>query len=142
MNRPSSPSVTPTPLALYAIKQVRHDRKVGSRRSIRDVMDHYCQRMKNVHVERLDRFDEEEGCWREAIVEDHRAGPAETAAARIDVADWFAKMTPRKRRIALALAVGGRTCDVARRFRLSPGRISQMREEFALDWRKFQGEAA
>ena len=70
-----------------------------------------------------------------------RAGPAETAAARIDLDDWFGKMTPRKRRIAHALALGGRTGEVAKKFRLSKGRISQLRNQFRDNWRKFIGEA-
>ncbi len=69
-----------------------------------------------------------------------RAGPAETAAARIDIGDWFGRMTPRKRRIAQALAAGERTKDVARRFHLTPGRIAQMRAAFRDDWQQFQGQ--
>ena len=66
------------------------------------------------------------------------AGPAATAAARIDVHDWFGRMRPRDRRIAQALAVGGRTQEVAKRFRLSQGRVSQKRLEFYRDWEGFQ----
>ena len=53
------------------------------------------------------------------VVEDRRAGPAETAAARIDIGEWF-RDAHRKRKIAQALAVGERTIDVAKRFRLEP----------------------
>ena len=41
--------------------------------------------------------------------------------------------------IALLLAVGERTCDVARRFGLSSGRIAQLRRELSETWWQFHG---
>jgi hypothetical protein len=38
------------------------------------------------------------------------------------------------------LALGNRTIDTAQRFRLSPGRIAQLRAELAASWRAFTGE--
>ena len=130
-----------TPLALYAIKQCREGRRVGNHRSVRDVLSEYSQRNKGFAVERLDRFDPEENEWREAIVEDHRAGPAETAAARIDIGNWFNRLLPRDQSVANALAIGGRTGDVARAFSLSPARIAQKRREYEESWHEFQGES-
>jgi len=130
----------PTVLARYAVAQVIAGRRVGSRLRIGDVLSRYAQRKKGFIVERLDKFDDEEGVWLEILVEDKHVGPAQTAAARIDLADWFDSMPDRHRQIAEALAVGGRTGDVAKRFEISPGRVSQMRQEFYHDWRQFQGE--
>jgi hypothetical protein len=36
-----------------------------------------------------------------------------------------------------ALAVGGRTGEVARRFGISQGRVSQLRRVFAVKWKQF-----
>jgi hypothetical protein len=108
----------------------------------RDVSSPCCQVHKRITVERLDRFDDKKGEWKEVLVEDRHAGPAETAAARIDVADWFASPPRRKRRIAKTLATGETTKRAARKFRVSRGRISQTRRELAAAWREFQGEAA
>jgi len=130
----------PSPLARYGVAQVRDDRKVGGKLNCRDVLSPYCQRLKHVVVEQLDRFDEEEGQWREVVVEDHRAGPAETAAARIDLTNWFDSLPRHKRRVAQVLASGETTKRTARRFRVSPGRISQLRREFMDSWAGFQGE--
>ena len=130
----------PTVLARYGILQAKVGRKVGLRLNVRDVSSEYCQRSKGITLERLDKFDCEAGAWLEVLVEDRGAGPAETAAARIDVNDWFHSLRPRDRRIAEALAVGHTTGEVARRFRVSPGRISQKRREFFDSWRTFQGE--
>ena len=130
----------PTVLANYGIRQFLDHRRVGNRRCVHDVLSPFCQKRKHVKVGRLDHYDAEEGEWLEALVEDKHAGPAETAAARLDLGDWFRSMPHQKRKIAEALAAGERTCDVARRFGLSAGRISQLRTEFRQDWRRFQGD--
>ena len=83
-----------------------------------------------------------QGDWRAALVEDRRAGPAEIAAARIDLAAWFRSLSRRNRRIARSLATGESTCGVATQFKLSSARISQLRGELEASWRAFQGEKA
>jgi len=50
----------PSALARYGVAQVRDNRRVGGHLNIRDVMSPYCQRHKNVSVERLDKFDKVE----------------------------------------------------------------------------------
>ena len=132
----------PTVLARYAVAQVKDGRKVGCKLNVRDVLSPYCQQRKNITLERLDKYDAEEGCWCEVLVEDRRAGPAETAAARIDFAAWLRLLSRRYRKIATALAQGEKTKTVARMFRVSQGRISQMRREFKESWEEFQGEKA
>jgi len=59
---------------------------------------------------------------------------------RVDFADWLASLSRRKRRITETLALGHRTQDVARRFHLSSGRVSQLRRELATSWREFTRE--
>lgn len=142
VERGLSDMVYATPLAQYAIRQVRGGRRVGTKLNVRDVTSEYAQREKGFIVERLDRFDEESGGWREVLIEDRKAGPAETAAARLDIADWFAILPKQKRRVAETLARGETTKATARKFRVSPGRISQLRREFERGWEEFQGEAA
>jgi hypothetical protein len=130
----------PTPLAKYGIRQVKDGRRVGTKLNVRDISSTYCQQRTGAILERLDRFDRDEGQWLEILVEDRRAGPAETAAARIDIAEWFGLLPDRDQKIAAALAVGTSTGDVAKNFRLSPARISQKRCELRASWREFQGE--
>ncbi|NLY02419.1 MAG: hypothetical protein GXY83_40555 [Rhodopirellula sp.] len=134
--------IYPTPLAQFAIKQVRDGRRVGCKLNVRDVGSEYAQQAKHFMVERLDRYDAEEHEWREVLLEDRKAGPAETAAARIDIADWFDSLPKKKRRIAATLATGETTKRAARKFRVSPGRISQTRRELEQAWQDFQSEPA
>jgi hypothetical protein len=141
VRRGLSDVVYATPLAQYAIKQVRGGRRVGTKLNVRDVSSEYAQREKGITVERLDRFDEENGEWREVWMEERKAGPADTAAARLDIADWFATLPKQKRRVAETLARGETTKATARKFKVSAGRISQLRREFERGWEEFQGEA-
>lgn len=132
--------VYPTPLARFAIRQTRDGRRVGSKSNIKDVGSEYAQRRQGFTIESLDRFDRETGQWREILVEDRHAGPDQTAAARIDIGEWFASLPRRKRSIATTLATGEATKTAARKHRVSAGRISQMRREFQESWAEFQGE--
>jgi hypothetical protein len=124
-----------TPLANYAIRQVIAGRRVANKPSLGDVMS--PQAHSGTVVERLDVFDEVQGHWRQVLVEDRRATPAEIAAARIDVAAWLRWLSPRNRRIAKTLAMGETTTDVARKFNLSRPRVSQLRAELKASWEKF-----
>jgi hypothetical protein len=130
----------PSALARFAIAQTRVGRRVGGRLRIRDVSSNYAQHQKGFHVDRLDQFDPVEEAWLEILVEDRRATPADVAASRIDFAQWLREMPRRLRRIAKCLATGESTLGAARRFALSPARISQLRREFRTSWLAFQGE--
>jgi hypothetical protein len=126
-----------TPLAKFAIWQVTAGRQVGTKPNLRDVLSPQAHAAGEITVERLDEFDHEQGELRAALIEDRRATPADTAAARIDVAAWLRSLSLRSRRIAMTLAMGESTGDVARQFKVSPARISQLREELKTSWERF-----
>ena len=130
------------PLATYAVAQIHEGRQVGTRLNVRDVSSDYCQLQKGVAMKRLDHFDREEDGWLEVLIEDRRAGPAETAAFRIDFPAWLKTLSKRDRKIAWKLALGETTRHVARLFRVSDARISQLRRELERSWRCFHGESA
>jgi hypothetical protein len=133
-------SAYPSVLAAYSIRRVRTGRQAATPRNIRDVSSMHCQLQKDVKVERLDRYDSAEEAWTEVLVEDRHAGPAETAAARIDVGEFFRGLKPRYRKVADFLAEGNTTNEAAKRFRVSASRISKMRRCFYDGWQRFQGE--
>jgi hypothetical protein len=131
----------PSPLARFAIAQVRVGRRVGNRLRIREVLSNYAQYQMGFQIERLDTYDEEEDGWQEIVVEDKRATPAEVAICRVDFAEWLRRLTARLRKIALALAAGESTKGAAVQFGLSPARISQLRGWLKKNWEAFQGDA-
>jgi hypothetical protein len=128
----------PTPLAQFAIRQVRAGRRVGSRLNQQDLLSPYARRIQGFTIERLDQQDQPRGTWRQILVEDQHAGPAETAAARIDVTAWLGTLSRRQCQIAKALALGASTEEVARQFGICPARISQLRSWFRQRWERFQ----
>jgi len=132
--------VYPTVLASFAVRRFRDGRRVGSKLNRNDISSPYCQRSRRIDVERLDRHDERTGGWQEALVEDRHAGPAETAASRIDFSDWLASLPSRDRRIAERLGSGERARDVASQFGVSAGRVSQLRRALMENWQAFHGE--
>jgi len=75
----------PAVLARCGVLRVKDGRKVVGGQNGRDVLSPYCQRRKNIAVERLDRFDKESGEWIEAIVEDARTPVPDQVAFRIMV---------------------------------------------------------
>jgi hypothetical protein len=130
----------PTPLAKYALRQVCAGRRVGCRQNSRDLLSPQVRRIHGFSIQRIDRRDPQDGTWRELLVEDRQAGPAETAAARLDWSAWLRTLSTRNRRVAKALSLGETTSGVARRFGLSQGRISQLRERLRQHWEQFQGD--
>ena len=130
----------PGVLGRFAVAQVRSGRKVGTRQNSKDVMSRIAQGRHSFAVERLDRYDRQDGEWIEAVVEDQRTPVADQAAFRCDFPRWLGMQPRRERRIAELLAVGYGTSELAKRFRLSPGRISQLRRKLHGSWQQFHGE--
>jgi len=131
----------PTALARFAAYRVRSRRPIGSRSNSRDVMSSATQRRFGFRVISADSG----GCAcplrpSQLLGESRYATPAELAAIRVDFAAWLVRLSDRQREIALCLAVGEPTGAVAQKFRVSCGRISQIRLELATRWRQFQSE--
>lgn len=131
----------PSVLARFAAAQFRSGRRVGSQLNTNDVMSRCAQGRHGIHVTSLDcgDFNRE---WKELLAESRTCTPAELAASRIDFHDWLKRLPGKKRRIAVALRAGESTKRVAQKFGITPGRVSQLRREFAHDWQDFHGDAA
>ena len=128
-------------LARYGVAQFHYGRSVGNRLNIHDVLSKYAQQKKGIKVKRLDHYNEEEGQWVEAVVQDTRSSPVpDIVSFRLDFAEWLGRLPRRNRCIAESLAIGNRTKDVSRRFGVSEGRITQLRRELANSWVTFRGD--
>ena len=91
----------------------------GRRNSMPQRRDTRVGKVTNLAVKTQEGLDVEE-----VVVEDRRAGPAEVVAARIDFGDFLRSLSSRYRRIAAVLATGESTTATARKFHVSPGRVS------------------
>ena len=63
---------------------------------------------------------------------------SDIVAFRVDFADWLKSLRRRDRRIAQSLALGNCTGDVAKRFKVSAGRVSQC---CAVSWPRAGGRS-
>lgn len=132
----------PTPLARYAVARWFAGRRVGVMLNKRDVSSPYAQRQQQIMLERLHRYDTHQATWREVAIADRQTPVPDQAAFRVDFPEWLLQLSRRDRRIALRLAAGESTTDVARRFQLSGGRVSQLRRELHASWLRFHGETS
>ena len=129
------------PLATFGIKQARDGRRVGGHLNCLDISSEYCQRLTNLVVARLDRRDKDDDRqWCEVLVEDRHADAAAIVQTKLDFSDWLASLKRRDRRIAEFLANGESTRSAAHKFKVSDGRISQIRKELAESYRRFVGD--
>ena len=132
----------PSALARFAVAQVREGRRVGGSLNIGDVSSEYSQQRKHLQEQRLDLFNRHTAQWCEVIVEDYQTPIPDQVCFRIDFPEWLSRLPNRDRRVAEALANGDSTGEIARRFRISAGRVSQLRRELHASWERFHAEDA
>jgi hypothetical protein len=133
---------TASTLVWYAKLQVKCGRPAGGRMNAKDLLSEYAQRRRGFKVAQLHAYDPSTGDLIDSLVEDMRAPIPDVVAVRLDSRAWFASLGPRTRRIAADLAKGCSTSEVARKHRVSAGRISQLRRELENSWTEFQHEGA
>jgi hypothetical protein len=129
----------PSALATYAARAVHAGRRLCGQERAKDVLSPRAQRRCGFRVRSLPDFTTLGGNPLEEALADNTVTPVdEQVAFRLDFPAWLQTQSDRKRRIALDLMAGERTLDVADKYALSPGRISQMRTQFRDDWIRFQ----
>ena len=132
--------IAATPLARYAIAQTKVGRSLGGELNGDDISSRYAQQKHGIEVRSLEHLDEADGTWKSILVEDATATPAEIAAIRVDFQVWLDTLPLRLREIAEQLSLGETTQAVAELFRVTAGRISQIRRQLQQAWEEFQGE--
>jgi hypothetical protein len=141
VNQGKDPANFPSALARFAARRVQVGRNLCDPEKAHDVLSPRAQRNHGFAVGALtDLRTTSGGTYNEALHDNTRTPPPEQVAFRCDFAAWRQTRTDRDRRIMDALMVGGRTLDLARKYGVTPTRISQMRREFKADWARFCGE--
>lgn len=139
--RGKDPSCFVTTLARYAARAAWSGRRVCGMERPKDVLSPLAQRTKGFTVSGLpDSSTFSANPFSEAL-RDNTASPVpEQVCFRCDFPAWHATLSRRDRRLVKDMAVGHRTQDLARRYGITPGRVSQRRREFHRDWSRFCGE--
>ena len=144
----------PAAFAALAARAVRSGRRLCGHEKRKDVCSPVAQRKHGFHVAYLPpstRSSQEylyatpQGqvlldAFEERLRDNTLTPVPDQVAFRMDFPAWLRTLTPRERRIIRAMARNERTTDLGKQFEVSPGRISQMRQEFRDDWLRFHGE--
>jgi hypothetical protein len=72
--------------------------------------------------------------FEECLQDDGRWSPADAAAFKIDWSAFLQTVTKRDRRLAAYLSLGHSGKRAAVRFKLSPGRVTQIRQRMCREW--------
>ena len=129
-SRGEDPSRFVSAIATFAVRAVRCGRRVAGMAKSKDVMNHRRERLHDAACQAL--------C--DALTDNSVTPPPDAAAFRIDFPRWLDDLPDRNRQLVECLMVGDRTLEMARRFRISPGRVSQIRRELCRDYSRFHGE--
>jgi hypothetical protein len=128
-------------LAKYAIAHYFAGRRTGSPDNSRDVYSllvprKACQSIRSTHASKLST-----DAWVAGLVDNRQTSIPDQVSFRMDFPRWLAHQTPRNKRIAERLCLGYTTSEVSREFKISAGRISQLRRQLADSWADYLGSA-
>lgn len=130
-------------LAAFAAKAVRSGRRVCGMEKGKDVLSPRAQMRHGFTVSKLpDHSTLETNPLNEALQDNRRSPVPDQVAFRLDFPRWLRSYSPRDRHIILAMTMNERTSELAVRFGLTPGRISQLRRSYHGDWERFTADAA
>jgi hypothetical protein len=130
-----------TALASFAARAAHSGRRLCGQERSRDALSPRARQRHGYTVSPLpDGSGLGDSAFDEALVDNRQTPVPEQAAFRCDFPAWQKTRTDRDRRLIGGLMLGERTLDVARRYGLSPARISQLRREFHTDWLAFCGD--
>jgi hypothetical protein len=128
-------------LATYSARQVRSGRRLCGQAKGKDALSASAQRRHRFSVSGLPQQSTLNGNpLDEALRDTTQSSPDELAAFRIDFPQWLGTLGARNRALALDMALGHRTDELAQGYQISPARVSQLRREFHACWQRFHGE--
>jgi hypothetical protein len=131
----------PTAIATFAARAVCSGRRLAGMDRAKDVLSPQARQRHCFAVAKLPDYSALDGSpLHEALHDNTQTPPDEQCAFRIDFPAWRATHAERDRQVLDDLMLGERTLDVAGKYGLSPGRVSQLRREFLLDWRRYCDE--
>ena len=131
----------PAALASFAARAVRSGRRLCGQERSKDVLSSLAQQQHGFTLSSIPDGSTLSGnVFDEALRDNTQSPPAEQVAFRLDFPAWLLTLSDRDRRVIADLMLGERTLDVAEKYGMSAGRVSQLRREFLVDWRRFNGE--
>jgi hypothetical protein len=127
-------------LVRYAVAMYYRGRRVGTALCSKDLYSTRTRREAGVKILSIGTPVEQRQEWMECLIDDRRTPVPDQAHFRIEFPRWLRSQTRRNRQIAERLSLGHSTAEVAQRFKVSPGRISQIRRELHDSWQAFTAD--
>ena len=125
-----------TPLMQYAIKRYREGRRFATGSNSTDILSDKTQRLGRSETCQLSQFDDNADTWK--FMHDQQVNVTDSVQFKIDFYDdWLQRQTSRDQQIIYDLMVGETTGNVAKKYGVSDGLISQYRRRYANSWRTF-----
>ncbi len=126
-------------LVLYAVALYYRGRRVGTSQCSGDVYSRRSNRGSASSLLSIGAPQDQYGTWKEQLTDNHSTPIPDQVHFRIEFPRWLHAQTPRNRQIVERLSLGYTTAEVAKQFRISSGRVSQLRREFYESWNRFAG---
>lgn len=124
-------------LVRYAVALYYSGRRVGTSQSSGDVYSRRPTRRSASSLLSIGAPQDQYGNWKERLTDNHSTPIPDQVHFRIEFPRWLHAQTPRNRKIVETLLLGYTTAEVAKQFRISSGRVSQLRQEFYESWNQF-----
>lgn len=152
--RGKDPATFVSVLADFAVRAVKCGRRLCGQEKARDVLSSQAQQRQGFKVESLpistrtkheDLYGTVHGqrlldSYEERLRDNRQTPVPEQVCFRLDFPAWLVTRTSRDRQIIEKMSINDRTQDLARKFGLTPGRISQLRRDYCEDWSRFCGD--
>jgi hypothetical protein len=127
-----------TPLVRYAIKRFRDGRRFTGQNTT-DILSENTQMKGRSKVRLFSEYESKPGSWGFEHY-NRQPGVAEGVQSKIDYEDWVAQQAERDQQIITDLSMGETTNNVAKKYRVSAGLISQYRKRYRKSWDDFMGD--
>jgi DNA-directed RNA polymerase specialized sigma24 family protein len=124
-----------SPIMKFAIKRYKEGRRFAGSNTT-DILSEQTQRLGRSDTCQLSLFDGEPG-HRGFCFHQQQPDVAEAVQWKIDYEAWLQRLSPRDQKIALDLSYGYTTGEVAAKYGVSDGLISQYRKRYADSWNDF-----
>ena len=137
-------------------KAVKSGRRLCGQEKAKDVLSPVAQRRQGFRVESLptsSRCEHEslysdvhgqrdQDTFEERLRDNVRTAVPDQVAFRVDWPRYFQTLAERDRQLAEFLSLGHSANKAAERFKLSPGRVTQLRQKWGREWQVFQDAGA
>jgi hypothetical protein len=144
--RGKTPADFPSQMAYWATLVVMDGRHLSGT----DALSQRAQRRHGFRVESLNVSSDERkpgpnelrhaDSIGDSLRDNTRTLPSEQAIFRLDFRNWLNAWEPKDRALIDDLVMGERTADVASKYQITAGRVSQKRRQFREDWERYCDE--